>query len=130
MSSTIDYQRKAYTWKDEKFGNPYYIVLHETGASNVCDAQTGRRSRDWRVLVEGPQYQVCREIAEYAGHSAGGMLRLNRMGAWSSDFTDVLRFIRAYDKTLKNALPIEKLEGWDFQLVDQYRKAKLQNKGA
>lgn len=128
MSSTIDYQRKAYSYTDQ-YGSVAYIVLHETGSNNCYDMD-GKRSRSWRVLADGSHYQVTREICEYAGHSAGGMLRLNRMGPWTCDFKTPLRFIRAYDKVLKAALPIEQAQGWDFQIIDQYRKQKAAKKVA
>lgn len=126
MSSEIDYQRKAYSYKDQ-YGDMSYVVLHETGSSNCFDL-SGKRSRSWRVLVEGSEYQVTRKICEYAGHSAGGLLRLNQMSRWHSDFTDPLRFIRAYNKALKSALPIEQVKECDKQFIDASRKEKNQMK--
>ena len=123
MSSTIDYQRVAYRYEDK--GEPCFIVLHEAGSSNCFESRTGRRARSWYVLADGWSYSVHGKIVRYASSACGGMLRLNSMGgAYHSDFSDVLRFIRAYDKAIKNAQPIESATENHRQVIEDYRSRK------
>lgn len=125
MSTQLDYQRRAYKYVD-KYNEPCYVVLHEAGSSNCFDARTGRRARDWQVLADGWMYSVCGRITRYAASAAGGMLHLGGMGRHHSNFTDVKKVIRVYEKVIANALPIEQATTEDKAVIESYRAKKLQ----
>lgn len=122
MSTSLDYQRKAYRYSD-KFNDVCFVVLCEAGCSNVFELN-GRRARKWYVLADGPQYFVYAEIVRYAAHAIGGMLKLNKMGKWHSDFTDALQVIRVYKKVFDCALPIEQADPVEREMIRIYRDKK------
>ena len=125
MSTSLDYRRKAYSYDDK--GVLCFVVLHEAGSSNCFESRTGRRARDWYVLADGSSYEVYGRITRYAAMAIGGMLKLNNMGgSWTSDFRDALKIMRAYDKALKAALPIEQASSEDKALIEAHRTKKLQ----
>ena len=125
MSTSLDYRRKAYTYDDR--GETSYVVLHEAGSSNCFESRTGRRARDWYVLADGWKYEVYGKITRYASSAIGGMLKLNNMGGgWTSDFRDALKIMRAYDRALKEALPIAQASSDDMKIIEAHRAKKLQ----
>lgn len=114
MSTTIDYRREAFYFDKPYPGQTYtdrqILVLTEMGASNCYD-MNNRRARDWQILAFNSAYSVYREVAEHAGTASGGMLAMNRMSdRMCGDYAGaIFKVIRAYDKVIKAATPIEKV---------------------
>ncbi len=144
MSTTIDYRREAFYWdrssKNTDYVDREILVLSEIGSSNCYDSQTNRRTRDWEIFAFSSAYSVYGEVARHAASASGGMLVLTRMGTWSpKDYAaDLVKVIRAYDRAIKAAPPIEKaferflisaelritkkLEGRDLERVTAFLK--------
>lgn len=110
MSTTIDYRREAFTMTDPKFNDQKVLVLTEMGASNCFDSNN-RRARNWQIFAFNSAYSVYGQVAEYAGSASGGMLTMNSMSRREcSDYAGAIyKVIRAYDKAIKAAAPIEKV---------------------
>jgi hypothetical protein len=108
MSTTIDYRRKAYRYEDA-YGSRCFVVLAETGDSNMFDMWTGQPSRRWHVLFHGPAYAVYQEIPISCAYVSGCSLRLVGHRTTGDHAEDVVSAIRRYDRTLKAAQPLEAL---------------------
>lgn len=128
MSTRIDYKRRAYFSNDAVYGDRHITVIVEAGDNNCYEIGSGRRARSEYVIFDGSEYSVYGEVSRYAASAAGGMLVIARMGTWKSGayLQNINRVLRAYDKAIKNAKPIESVEGWDKQIIDEYRRKKAE----
>lgn len=106
MSTNINYRREAYTWKD-KYGDSCYVILTEQGSSNVWEIGNRRRARDWYVTMSGAAYSVYGAVARYCASASGGMLIFLGYRGNGNYMTQILAGMRAYDRAIKSAQPIE-----------------------
>ena len=106
MSYSIDYQRKAYRYKD-RYGEECFVVLVERGDNNVWESNNRRRARHWRVTAHGARWDVYQRITEYCSCIAGGSLRLVNVRRSGDYARDIMAGIRKYDRALKAAVPLE-----------------------
>ena len=75
-----------------------FVVAEFGGDTNVRDALTGRRHREWSATAIGPEWEIIRRACERASACPGGCLKLAKRG-----YTKPESYIRAYRKALKNA---------------------------
>lgn len=117
MSSTIEFERRAYKIKDGGRGDSF-LALSKMGESNVFEVMLNGDeviARDWEFFEFGSKHEIMDKASRWAKNTESGILR------YGNGYTKPEDYIKNWRKTLRDAGTFE-----DFKTEFYERKGIIQ----